>query len=94
MTACRSRTPTTVTATATHRPAVEQQAPIPPAHHHPQTPAVMMIQAGPTTGPAREGGAALIRTAEIVIADELRGLIGDILATCSKRRVAENAVTH
>ena len=83
-----------MTATATHRPAVEQQAPIPSAHHHPQTPAVMMIQAGPTTGPAREGGAALMRTAEIVIVDELRGLIGDILATCLKRRVAEISLTY
>ena len=52
MTACRSRTPTTVTGIATRRPAVEQQAPITPAHHHPRTPAVTMIQAGPTTGPA------------------------------------------
>ena len=52
MTACRRRTPTTVTGIATRRPAVEQQAPIPPAHHHPQTPAVTMIHAGPTTGPA------------------------------------------
>ena len=36
------------------RPAVEQQAPIPPAHHHPRTPAVTMIQAGPTTAPATD----------------------------------------
>ena len=46
-----------------------------------------------TTGPAREGGAALMRTAEIVIVDELRGLIGDILATFPKRRVAEISLT-
>ena len=52
MTACRSRTPTTVTATTMRRPAVGQTVPILPAHHHPQTPAVTMIQAGPTTAPA------------------------------------------
>ena len=34
-----------------------------------------------------------MRTAEIVIVDELRGLIGDILATCSKRRVADISLT-
>ena len=52
MTACRSLSPTTVTAAVTRRPAAEMPAPIPPACHHPRTPAVTMIQAGLTTGPA------------------------------------------
>ena len=51
---------------ATRRPAGEQLAPIPPAHQlTPQTPAVTMIQAGPTTGPAmaiRRTATARIRT--------------------------------
>ena len=34
-----------------------------------------------------------MRTAEIVIVDELTGLISDILATCLKSRVAENPLT-
>ncbi len=34
-----------------------------------------------------------MRTAEIVIVDELTGLIGDILATYLKRRVAEISLT-
>ena len=35
-----------------------------------------------------------MRTAEIVIVDELTGLIGDILATYLKSRVAEHQPTH